>query len=139
MQTIKSIGWIVGLSLVTGGLIAAPASADRSYSDITGTQIWNNHAPVFETDTTFDPDLVDRVTQLNREAEQAFDACNAAIGQAEQNVPTERRFARRPSSETAQLPAACRQLEELRAEAENLRVTLQEAERSTSSSAYATW
>lgn len=139
MHTIKSIAWVAGLSIVTAGLIAAPASADRSYSDITGTNIWNNTAPIFETDTELDPDLIDRVTRVNRDSEQAFDACNAAIAQAEQNVPRERRFARRPATETAGLPVACRQLEELRTEAENLRVTLEEVDRSRSNPAFLTW
>lgn len=139
MKTMKSIGWIVGLSIVTGGLIAAPARADRSYSDITGPNIWNNTAPIFDTEAKFDPDLMDRVTRINQEAEQAYNACNAAIAQAEQNVPTTRRFARRPSGETAAVPVACRQLEELRAEAETLRATLEEAQRSRTTSAYGTW
>ncbi|MCA1991365.1 MAG: hypothetical protein LDL41_04850, partial [Coleofasciculus sp. S288] len=100
---------------------------------------WNNHAPVFETDSVLDPELAARVARLNQEGEQAYQACIAAIAQIEQNAPTERRFARRPSTATAEVPVACRQLEELRAEAENLRVTLQDVERSRTSSAYATW
>lgn len=139
MHTLKSIAWIAGLSIVTAGLIATPARADRSYSDITGTNIWNNTAPVFDTDTKLDPDLIDRITRVNRDSEQAFDACNAAISQGEQNVPTIRRFARRPATETGAVPVACQQLEELRTEAENLRVTLEEVQRSRSNPAFLTW
>lgn len=139
MKTMKSIAWIVGLSMVTGGLIASPARADRSYSDITGPNIWNNTAPIFDTNAKFDPNLMERVTQINQEAEQAYNACNAAIAQAEQNAPTTRRFARRPSTETAEVPVACQQLEQLRAEADTLRSTLEEAQRSRTTSAYGTW
>ena len=139
MHTIKSIGWVVGLSIVAGGLIANPAKADRSYSDITGTNIWNNTAPIFDTDNKLDPQLIENITRINRDSEAAFSACNAAIAQAEQNVPTSRRFARQPSTQTAAVPVACRQLEQLRAEAENLRSTVEEAERSRANSAFLSW
>ncbi len=139
MHAKKSIGWVVGLSLVAGALTAAPAKAGPSYSDITGTNIWNNTAPIFNRGSKIDPNLIENVTRVNRESETAFNACNAAIAQAEQNAPTTRRFARRPSTETTEAPPACRQLERLRAEAETLRRTVQEVERSRSSSALATW
>jgi hypothetical protein len=139
MHANKSISWVVGLSILAGGLIATPAKAESSYSDITGTNIWNNTAPIFDTDSKFDPRLIENITRINQESEAAFNACNAAIAQAEQNVPTNRRFARQPSTQTAAVPAACRQLEQLRAEAENLRTTLQEAERSRADSAFLTW
>jgi hypothetical protein len=138
MHVIKSIGWVVGLSLVAGAISAAPASAD-SYSDITGTNIWNNTAPIFETDTELPDGLIANITRVNRESEQAFDACNNAIAQAEQNTPTIRRYARQPGTETAALPAACRQLEALRAEADNLRRTVEDVERSRSNPALLTW
>lgn len=139
MHSIKSIGWVVGLSIVAGGLIATPAKADRSYSDITGTNIWNNTAPIFDTDDKLDPQLIENITRINRESEAAFSACNAAIAQAEQNVPATRRFARQPSTQTAAVPAACQQLEQLRTEAENLRSTVEEAERSRANSAFLSW
>lgn len=139
MNTKKSIGWVVGLSLVAGALTAAPAKAGPSYSDITGTNIWNNTAPIFNRGGKIDPNLIESVTRVNRESQVAFDACNAAIAQAEQNTPTTRRYARRPSSDSAAVPAECRRLEQLRAEAETLRGRLQEVERSRSSSAFLTW
>ncbi|HAA29407.1 MAG TPA: hypothetical protein DCE56_19040 [Cyanobacteria bacterium UBA8553] len=139
MHANKSIGLIVGLSLVAGALTAAPARADRSFSDITGTNIWNNTAPIFDRGGKLDPNLLENIRRVNRDSEAAFNACNEAIAQAEQNAPTTRRFARRPSTETAAVPAACRQLEQLRAEAETLRRTVQEIEGSRSSAAYATW
>jgi hypothetical protein len=138
MYAIKSIGWVVGLSLVAGALTAAPARA-QSYSDITGTNIWNNTAPIFEGGGGIDPRLIDNITRINRDSEAAFNACNAAISQAEQAAPTTRRFARQPSTETAAASTACRQLEQLRAEAENLRRTVQQLESARSSSAFGTW
>jgi hypothetical protein len=35
MHANKSISWVVGLSILAGGLIATPAKAESSYSDIT--------------------------------------------------------------------------------------------------------
>jgi hypothetical protein len=139
MNAMKSMGWVVGLSVIAGALMATSARAESSYSDITGTNIWNNTAPIFDTDTKLDPTLIENVTRVNRESEAAFRACNAAVDRAEQTVPTNRRFARQPSAQTAEVPAACRQLEQLRAEAESLRRTLQDAERATSNSAFLTW
>ena len=94
MHRFHSLSWVVGVSIIAMGLSTTPAQADSSYSDITGTNIWNNTAPIFDTDERLDPALIERVQQLNAESEQAFQACNAAITQAEQNVPTTRRFAR---------------------------------------------
>ena len=139
MHVMKSLTWVVGLSIVAGAFSVAPARAERSYSDITGTNIWNNNAPIFDTDTKLDPQLIENINRVNRESESAFNACNAAIAQGGQNIPTTRRFARQPSGQTAEVPVACRQLEQLRAEAENLRRTVQEAERSRSNSAFLTW
>lgn len=140
MQTIKSIGWVVGLSVVAGGLFAAPTRAESSFSDITGTNIWNNTAPVFETEGRIDPDLLSNITRVNQESETAFRACEAAIAQIEQTAPTGgRRFARRPSDQTAAVPAACRQLEALRAEADNLRRSVEDIGRARSGSAFAAW
>lgn len=139
MQTIKSIGWVVGLSVVAGGLFAAPTRAESSFSDITGTNIWNNTAPIFESEDRLDPELVERVRLLNQRSEEAFNACNAAIAQAEQGAPTTRRFARRPGTESAAVPVACRQLEQLRAEAENLRTTLNREAQARANPAFGTW
>ncbi|HBB33421.1 MAG TPA: hypothetical protein DDZ80_18010 [Cyanobacteria bacterium UBA8803] len=139
MRRVHHWSWMVGLSIATISLTTAAAKADSSFSDITGTNIWNNTAPVFETDGTLDPDFIARVNQLNQEAEQAFQSCNAAIAQAEQNVPTTRRYARQPGSDTVAVPVACRQLEELRAEAESLRAIVEEATSSRSNPAFLTW
>lgn len=139
MNTMKSIAWVVGLSVVAGGLMSTPALADKSFSDITGTNIWNNIPPVLGTNGKLDPQLIENITRVNRESEAAFEACNAALTQIEQNAPTTRRFARRPSTQTAEVPVACRQLEQLRAEADNLRATVEQAQRLRSLSELAAW
>lgn len=144
MKVIKSIIWAVSLSVVAGGLMATsaqakPASANGSFSDITGTNIWNNTAPIFEGGGKLDPKLVDDAARINRDAETAFNACNAALAQLDQAVPTTRRFARQPSTQTAEVPVACRQLEQLRAEAETVRTNLEQAKNNLSRAEFGTW
>lgn len=143
MHTNKSLGWALGLSLVAGVLIAPAARADRSFSDITGTNIWNNTAPIFDTDNKLDPNLIESVTRLNQESETAYRACDSAISQLEQNRrPAIRQFLRDPSSVSVappETPVACRQLEQLRVQADNLRRTVEEANRSRTNSALLTW
>lgn len=136
MHTIKSLSFIFALSIV-GALAAVPANA-QSFSDITGTNIWNNVAPVFETDSELDAELIENVTRLNQESAAAYTACNEAIAATEQN-PTTRRFARQPSTQTAAVPAACSQLETLRTEVESLRSRLTQAASSTANPALRAW
>lgn len=126
-------------AMVASILTAMPARADRSYSDITGTNIWNNTAPLFETNGGLDPALLERVQQLNQESADAFQTCNAAIAQLEQNAADVRRYAREPDTQMLPVPVACQQLEQLRTEAEALRVTLQDATRSQSNPALLGW
>lgn len=137
MHTIKSLSFVFALSIFSGALAAVPANA-QSYSDITGTNIWNNVAPIFETGSELDAELIENVTRLNRESAAAYTACNEAIAATEQN-PTIRRFARQPSTQTAVVPAACRQLETLRTEVESLRSRLTQAASSTANPALRTW
>jgi hypothetical protein len=145
MNAVKSIGWVVSLSVVAGGLMATSAQAQKvqssfgSFSDISGTNIWNNIPPIFEGGAKLDPQLVENITRVNRDGEAAFQACNAALAQIEQNAPATRRFSRRPSTLTAEVPVACRQLEQLRAEADTLRAAVEEAKRMRASSDLATW
>ena len=139
MHASKSIRWVVGLSMLIGALSAIPAKAESSYSDITGTNIWNNTAPIFDSKSRIDPDLISNINRVNRDAEAAYNACNAALDQAVQNAPTTRRFARRPLTATVEVPVACQQLEELRSQAENLRTKAEEVERTRSSTAFGTW
>jgi hypothetical protein len=144
MNAMKSIRWAISLSMLAGGLIATSAQAKppgsfSSFSDITGTNIWNNVAPIFEGSGTFDPELIEDIERVNREGQSAFNACSAALAQIEQNIPSTRRFARQPSNQTVEVPMACRQLEQLRTEANNLRATVEEARSRISRSEFATW
>ncbi|MEC4983678.1 MAG: hypothetical protein SAJ37_14960 [Oscillatoria sp. PMC 1068.18] len=138
----KRISWVLGLAMVGVGLTVDPAKADGSYSDITGTNIWNNTVPRFEgSENGIDPDLVARVERLNEESAAAFQACNAAIAQIEQQLPPSgaRRFARRANpGQSAGVPVACQRLNELRTEVENVRLELQDLA-GTVQSGYATW
>ena len=145
MNAMKSLGWMISLSVVAGGLMAPSAQAGKvgssfgSFSDISGTNIWNNIPPIFEGGSKIDPRLVENITRVNRDGQAAFEACNAALAQIEQSAPTTRRFARRPSTQTAEVPTACRQLEQLRSEADNLRATVEQVNRVRSYSELATW
>src|SRR6476469_9938130 len=98
MQTIKSLGWIVGVSIVAlGNVEPASAGHHRSYSDITGTNIWNNTAHVFEGGARLDPALVGNVTRLNQGAQPAFRECDAAF-LLTYPATTERRYSRQPQT-----------------------------------------
>lgn len=142
MQMNKSLVMAAGLSLITAVLGATQANAN-SYSDITGTNIWNNTAPIFDTDSKLDPNLIESITRVNRDSETALRACNEAIAQIEQNRrPSIRQFLRDSSNVTAatpETPTACRQLEQLRTQADSLRRTVQDVERTRGNSAFGTW
>jgi hypothetical protein len=128
---------IVALILIEGWTIA-PANADRSYGDITGTNTWNNTAPGYHDDFKLNPALAERVSQINREADLAYRDCDAAIAQIEQAPNPPRRFARQPPQPPA-VPAACQRLEELRSEAETLRSTLDQLAKSRPDPKLRTW
>lgn len=142
MQMKKSLIMAAGLSLVTAVLGATQANAN-SYSDITGTNIWNNTAPIFDTNSKLDPNLLESITRINRDSETALRACNEAISQIEQNRrPSIRQFLRDSSNVSVpapETPTACRQLEQLRTQADSLRRTVQDAERARGNSAFGTW
>lgn len=127
MQPMQKLSSIVGI-LILAGSFASPAQAEPNFSDITGTNYWNNVAPGFYDDFKPAPELLERIDRINREGEAAFQACNAAIAQIEQAAPSPRRFSRRPAP-PAEVPVACQQLESLRAEAAEVRLTLEELDR----------
>jgi hypothetical protein len=62
-------------------------SSFGSFSDISGTNIWNNIPPMLGTDGKFDPNLLESISRVNRESEAAFEACNVALTQIEQSAP----------------------------------------------------
>lgn len=143
MHSKNSLSWVVSLSLVAGVLTAPAVRADSSFSDITGTNIWNNTAPIFDTDNQLDPKLIESVIRINQQSETAYRACDNAISQLEQNRrPAIRQFLRDSSNVSVappETPAACLQLEQLRVQADSLRRAVEEANRSRTNSALLTW
>lgn len=95
MQKRKWISWVIGTSLVSSGLLVVPANAEPNRSDITGTNIWNNTAPIFRGDGKLDPEIVNKARSLSQELDDAAErCCNTA---AVPVVP--RRFARQPGNQ----------------------------------------
>ncbi len=139
MQTIKSLGWSLSLMLLAGAWVGALPSYGRSYADITGTNIWNNNAPIFETGDDLDPELLERIERFNEEATATYNSCNAALDSIGENPVGPRRFARRPSNQTASLPIACQQLEQLRGEADELAAEIDRVQASRSNPDLQTW
>ena len=137
MQKLHSVSLAISLSLITGALGAASVHA-QSYSDITGTNIWNNVAPISGDGSQLDPELAERINRLNRESAEAYEECNAAITLAEQNRPPIRRYSRNPNN-NAPVPIACRQLEALRLEMNDLRIALEDQSELTANTDFSTW
>lgn len=94
MGRIKSISWVIGISIIVGATGSAPATAiPPNQSDITGTNVWNNTVPQFNGGTTgLDPEILSKATQLAEQLEQVNADFNAAEARASQRT---RRFGRR--------------------------------------------
>ncbi|MGB3693028.1 MAG: hypothetical protein WA865_21400 [Spirulinaceae cyanobacterium] len=137
MQKLHFLGLAVSLSMITGVTYTTSAQA-QSYSDITGTNIWNNVAPISGDGSQLDPQLAERIDRLNRESAEAYQECNAAITLAEQNTPSTRRYSRQPNNNVA-VPIACRQLETLRVEMDDLRFALANQSELTANTDFSTW
>lgn len=104
MNRSKWVGWVaIGTSLVSTGLLSDPAHAGNraagNQSDITGTNIWNNTAPIFRGNGKLKPEILDQAQRLDRQLQEASEnCCNVA-------VPTgPRRFARQPSNQVCESP-----------------------------------
>ncbi|HEY9796254.1 MAG TPA: hypothetical protein V6D30_11495 [Leptolyngbyaceae cyanobacterium] len=120
----KWIGWLIGTSLVSSGLSTLPASAvPPNQSDITGTNIWNNTAPIFENGGELSPEILNNARRLSQELEDASAGCCNA------SAPVEpRRFARRPGNPNEVcLSPDCQRLDSL---VEETRVFLDDVNRS---------
>ncbi len=90
MQKWTWMSWVIGTSLVGSGLIPLPAKAiPPNQSDITGGNIWNNTAPIFQNGSQLSPEIINNARRLDRELTSVSERClNAA-------APTgPRRFAR---------------------------------------------
>lgn len=88
------MSWLIGTSLVSSGLSILPAHAvPPNQSDITGTNVWNNTAPIFENGSELSPEILNNARRLSQELEDASASCCNA------SAPVEpRRFARRPGN-----------------------------------------
>jgi len=146
MKIQKSLSLAIGLSAIATLSIASLAQAgpgprgdNRSYSNITGTNIWNSTAPIIDEDFPIDPELLVRVRQVNENAAAKYQECLAAIAAAEQNAPTvpPRQFLRRDPR--VPYPQACTDLETLRAEADTLRGKIKEIQEAAANRTTATW
>lgn len=143
LKTVKSLrlALISSLCLGTVATFAAPAKADGSFPDISGTNVWNSTAPIFDRGgTRIDPQLVERARRLNEEADQAYKACDAAVLAAQQGgTRGPRQFLRNPENAEAEFPTACQRLNELRQEAVSLRSQLDAAAKSGGNPGFRTW
>lgn len=146
MNTQHFKGLAVCLSVATSLALATVAQAgpgprgdNRSYSNITGTNIWNSTAPIIDDDFPIDPALITRVRELNANATTKYQECIAAIGAAEQNVPTipPRQYLRRDPR--VPYPQACNDLETLRSEADSLRGEIKKIQEEAANRSTATW
>jgi hypothetical protein len=92
MNSKKWIGLVIGTSLVSSGLLALPAKAgDITQSDNTGTNIWNNTAPIFQNDGRLSPEILDNARRLSEDLGKTTNLCCNAP------PPGPRRFARGPA------------------------------------------
>ena len=111
MHTRKLLSLVISTSLVSSGLIAVPVSAQPpNNSDITGTNVWNNTAPIFEGDGELDPEILNNARRLDQALERASEnCCNAA---APEPVGP-RRYARNPGNNEVCVNPECQRLSSL--------------------------
>ena len=123
MDNRKWLSWAIGLSVVGSGAIANPGNAlPPNQSDITGTNVWNNTAPIFEGGGEIDPEILAKARSLDRALTEAASLC------CHTSVPTgPRRFARSPGNQNQVCTnPACVKLDSLMEES---RVFLEEVKR----------
>lgn len=106
MVTKKWFGLLIGTSLVSWGLLALPAKADLTQSDITGTNIWNNTAPIFKNEGKLNPEVVNNARRLSQELDKASKSC------CDDSTPVgPRRFSRGPGNPNQEcVNSDCQQL-----------------------------
>lgn len=138
-MTLRNIHNIV-VSLGAGCLFfgsSAPSFA-QSYSDITGTNVWNSVPVMLDNGEALDPALVARVLELNNTAAIAYEDCNQAIAQIEAQYPNQlQRFSREDLSPPP--PQACVTLERTRQEMSQLRLQLEELQLEIAENNSFTW
>lgn len=93
MRTNKWFTFVFSTVMIGSGLIALPAKADLTQSDITGTNIWNNTAPIFKNDGKINPEITNNARRLSQELDKASKSCCDA------STPVgPRRFSRGPGN-----------------------------------------
>jgi hypothetical protein len=108
MHTKKWINLVISTSLLSSGLSGVPANAQQApnLSDITGTNVWNNTAPIFQNGGRLNPDLLNNAQRLSQQLDGASNLCC--------NAPPPsgpRRFARGPADPNEVcINPACEQL-----------------------------
>ena len=94
MKVRQWINWTLTTLVMGSGLMATSANAQPpNQSDITGTNIWNNTAPIFDQDGTLDPAIVENARRLDQALEEASERCCNAV-----QPVSPRRFAREPGN-----------------------------------------
>lgn len=113
--------WSIGLSLMGGAAWVAPAIAiPTNQSDITGTNIWNSTAPIFDSPSGLDTATINRARELSEALERAAAECDRSVA-AVADLP--RRFARGTPPETPQV-CISRECETLNSLTEETRIFL---------------
>lgn len=117
---------------------ATTPSFAQSYSDNTGTNVWNSVPVLLDNGDALDKDLVARVLELNEISAIAYQDCTRAIAAIEaqyRNQP--QRFSRADLS--PEPPLACVTLEETRQEMTTLRAQLKRLEAEIAKNNSFTW
>lgn len=107
---ISSVFGIVALFFAT-----TTSSFAQSFSDNTGTQVWNSVPVMLDNGEALDQAFIDRVLSLNEVSAIAYQDCTEAIAEIEARYRNEpQRFNRQDRSPAP--PQACVTLEETRQE-----------------------
>lgn len=93
MVNIRIKGAIAASTVATVFWIVSALAVPPQQSDSTGTNSWNNTAPIFEIESQLDPQTLIQAQELYQALQEAYSSCVVSVERAE-NLP--RRFSRRP-------------------------------------------
>jgi hypothetical protein len=98
MRRLKSLGFAIGISLVTAAMTVTPAAAQTAgqQSDLQGINVWNSLIILIDRGGGIDPAILRNARQLADEIEDAYLACSCG-----NTPPALRRFARGPGDPNA--------------------------------------
>lgn len=118
MLRMRSLSCLIGIVLIGGMSLDAPASAQQqtNESSVTGTNTFNNTAPRFGPGPILTPALIATANRLSQDLADAQNAYNTAETEASR---TPRRFARGPGEDCVN-PALSRLNEAVQASQEFL-------------------